>query len=215
MPPAGTFVHALLVGIPQPLFLLLDLWIHLFPHQRQEGQAKAAGHQDQTDEHRDEIVFAALRPCGVIQHLAPQQDETCCRNDLQHQQRVKIRQKVISKENIPAVIRQMPSVTLPTRRTGSACAAAGGGFSGPSSFPGRYPLSFSFRSGQFLLKYPVRYSSWPFSSFAEVSSGRVISGASGWAWYSWKSASPAASSCASACFCRPFGGRAPARHHRG
>ena len=95
------FVHALLVGITQPLFLLLDLWIHLFPHQRQEGQAKAAGHQDQTDEHRDEIVFAALRPCGVIQHLAPQQDEACCRNDLQHQQRVKIRQKVISKEKYP------------------------------------------------------------------------------------------------------------------
>ena len=95
------FVHALLVGIPQPLFLLLGLWIHLFPHQRQEGQAKAAGHQDQTDEHRDEIVFAALRPCGVIQHLAPQQNEACCRNDLQHQQRVKIRQKVISKEKYP------------------------------------------------------------------------------------------------------------------
>lgn len=83
------FVHALLVGIPQPLFLLLDLWIHLFPHQRQEGQAKAAGHQDQTDEHRDEIVSAALRLCGIVQHLAPQQNETCCRNDLQHQQRVK------------------------------------------------------------------------------------------------------------------------------
>ena len=82
-------------------FLLLGLWIHLFPHQRQEGQAKAAGHQDQTDEHRDEIVFAALRLFGIVQHLAPQQNEACCRNDLQHQQRVKIRREVISKEKYP------------------------------------------------------------------------------------------------------------------